>query len=151
MAVNKVVYGKDTLLDLTGDTVTAEDVAEGLTFHAADGTKQVGTRSNTPEGCVKGTATHTRTGGMTLTGLLAPPQMIIIWNWNTLGSYGSIAFAAGWNGSGYTYKYGADLDGYKNETYEEYPPTVTYSDGTLNIKTGISRFNGSPWNYMYVY
>ena len=118
------------------------------------------------EGCVKGTATHTRTGGMTLTGLLAPPQMIAIWLWNTSGkTYGSTAFAAGWDGSAYTYRYASDLDGYNagdgsgsgafapTGKYSpfHFAPTVMYSDGTLNIKTGISRFNGSAWNYMYVY
>lgn len=107
------------------------------------------------EGCVKGTATHTRTGGMTLTGLLAPPQMIAIWKWNTSGkTYGSTAFAAGWDGSAYTYRYASDLDGYNTSDGSgsgAFTPTVTYSDGTLNIKTGISRFNGSAWNYMYVY
>lgn len=35
--VNKVVYGSDTLIDLTSDTITAENVIEGYTFHAADG------------------------------------------------------------------------------------------------------------------
>lgn len=40
--VNKVVLGDRVLIDLTNDTVTAEDVAEGITFHAADGSIQVG-------------------------------------------------------------------------------------------------------------
>ncbi len=48
MAVNKVVFGTETLLDLTGDTVTPDDVAEGATFHGADGVKRSGTRSSTP-------------------------------------------------------------------------------------------------------
>lgn len=48
MAVNKVVFGTETLLDLTGDTVTVDDVAEGVTFHGADGVKRSGTRSSAP-------------------------------------------------------------------------------------------------------
>ncbi len=35
--VNKVVYGSSTLIDLTSDTITAENVIEGYTFHGADG------------------------------------------------------------------------------------------------------------------
>lgn len=35
--VNKVVYGSETLIDLTSDTITAENVIEGYTFHGADG------------------------------------------------------------------------------------------------------------------
>lgn len=42
MAVNKVVYGGNTLVDLTGDTVTAADLAEGITATGANGDKIVG-------------------------------------------------------------------------------------------------------------
>lgn len=42
---NKVVLGNRVLIDLTRDTVSAEDVAEGVQFHAPDGSVQVGTRS----------------------------------------------------------------------------------------------------------
>ena len=42
MAVNKVVYGGNTLVDLTGDTVTAADLAEGITATGANGDKVVG-------------------------------------------------------------------------------------------------------------
>lgn len=45
MAVNKVVYGGATLIDLTSDTATASDVAQGKTFHLADGTQATGTAS----------------------------------------------------------------------------------------------------------
>lgn len=42
MAINKVVYGNNTLLDLTEDTVTEEDVLEGKTFHDKSGQKRTG-------------------------------------------------------------------------------------------------------------
>lgn len=45
MAVNKVVYGNNTIIDLTGDTATAADVAQGKTFHLASGVQAVGTAS----------------------------------------------------------------------------------------------------------
>ena len=41
--VNKVQYGNQTLMDLTEDTVTPEDVAEGVTFHDRSGAQQTGT------------------------------------------------------------------------------------------------------------
>lgn len=41
--VNKVVYGDETLIDLTADTVTPGDMIEGVTAHAADGSTIVGT------------------------------------------------------------------------------------------------------------
>lgn len=43
MAVNKVIYDGNTLMDLTGDTVTPETLAEGQTAHAASGERIVGT------------------------------------------------------------------------------------------------------------
>lgn len=41
--VNKAIIGNDVVFDLTGDTVTAEKVAAGLTFHGADGAPYTGT------------------------------------------------------------------------------------------------------------
>lgn len=42
-AINKVIYGNKTLIDLTADTVAADKVLSGYTFHAPDGTIQTGT------------------------------------------------------------------------------------------------------------
>lgn len=42
MAVNKVIYGGTTLVDLTGDTVTAADLADGVKATGADGNPVVG-------------------------------------------------------------------------------------------------------------
>ena len=43
MARNKIVYGNETLIDLSGDTVQESDVAQGKTFHKADGSQATGT------------------------------------------------------------------------------------------------------------
>lgn len=37
MAINKIIYGGITLIDLTSDTVTAADVLSGTTFHLPSG------------------------------------------------------------------------------------------------------------------
>lgn len=37
MAISKVIYGGDTLIDLTSDTVTADKLLTGYTAHGADG------------------------------------------------------------------------------------------------------------------
>lgn len=42
MAVNKVIYGGTTLVDLTGDTVTATDLADGVKATGADGNPIIG-------------------------------------------------------------------------------------------------------------
>ena len=41
--VNKVVYAGNTLIDLTGDTITAADVINGKTFHLKSGATATGT------------------------------------------------------------------------------------------------------------
>ena len=43
MAISKIVYGSTVLLDLTGDTVTASDLALGVSAHKSDGEAIVGT------------------------------------------------------------------------------------------------------------
>lgn len=43
MAVNKVIYSGDTLIDLTGDTVTADKLLAGYTAHDRSGTLIAGT------------------------------------------------------------------------------------------------------------
>ena len=42
MAVNKVIYGGNTLIDLTGDSVTASDVLSGVSFHLPSGESGTG-------------------------------------------------------------------------------------------------------------
>lgn len=37
MAVSKIVYGGDTLIDLTADTIVADKLLKGYTAHGADG------------------------------------------------------------------------------------------------------------------
>ena len=41
--VNKVIYGGNTLIDLTGDTVTEADVLTGVKFHLPSGANGTGT------------------------------------------------------------------------------------------------------------
>lgn len=41
--VNKVIYGGDVLIDLTGDSVSADKVLKGITAHDKSGAKITGT------------------------------------------------------------------------------------------------------------
>lgn len=43
MAISKVIYGGNTLIDLTGDTVVANKLLKGYTAHGADGELVPGT------------------------------------------------------------------------------------------------------------
>lgn len=43
MAISKVIYGGQTLIDLTADTLTKDKALKGYTFHGANGEPQTGT------------------------------------------------------------------------------------------------------------
>ena len=45
MAINKVIYGGNTLIDLTTDTVTADKLASGITAHDKSGKTITGTNT----------------------------------------------------------------------------------------------------------
>lgn len=61
MAVNKVVLGEDTLIDLTADTVSADKLSKGVTAHNMAGEPIVGTMEAT------GGKEYTFTNGLTET------------------------------------------------------------------------------------
>lgn len=61
MAVNKVVLGEDTLIDLTGDTVSADKLSKGVTAHNMAGEPIVGTME------AGGGTNYTFTDGLTET------------------------------------------------------------------------------------
>lgn len=73
MAVNKVIYDGSTLIDLTGDTATASDVASGKTFHLANGTQAIGTASGGGDtyktGTVSFSTTYSSTGNREIVSL----------------------------------------------------------------------------------
>ena len=45
MAINKVIYGGKTLIDLTGDTITPDKLAKDITAHDKSGATIVGTNT----------------------------------------------------------------------------------------------------------
>lgn len=45
MGVNKIIFGGETVVDLTGDTITADKLLRGTTAHGANGEQIVGTCS----------------------------------------------------------------------------------------------------------
>jgi len=63
MAVNKVEYAGNTLIDLTGDNVTADKLLSGVTAHAASGEAISGSMAD--NGAVSGTIS-TRAGSYTV-------------------------------------------------------------------------------------
>lgn len=45
MAINKIIYGDTTLIDLTNDTIEADTMLSGVTAHGANGEQIYGTMS----------------------------------------------------------------------------------------------------------
>ena len=43
MAISKVIYGNQTLIDISGDTVKAKYLVANHTAHGSDGTELIGT------------------------------------------------------------------------------------------------------------
>lgn len=68
MAINKVVYNNNTLIDLTSDTVTSDSMLENVTAHASTGQKIVGAIIDltndtvSPSTLGKGVTAHDSTG-----------------------------------------------------------------------------------------
>ena len=56
MAINKVIYGGETLIDLTGDTVTADKILSGFTAHDKGGEPITGTCDRLPSFVMGGKA-----------------------------------------------------------------------------------------------
>ena len=68
MAVNKVIFGDTTLVDMTDATAIASDLVKGKTAYAADGTKLNGTLSTVTGYCCIATKSghpiERKTGGL---------------------------------------------------------------------------------------
>lgn len=64
--INKVIYGGNTLIDLTGDTITESDLAYGVTAHDKSGVQITGTSTKDSD-----TSTDTAVAGDILSGQTA--------------------------------------------------------------------------------
>lgn len=69
MAVNKVIYGNQTLIDITDTTTSADEVVEGNVFYSASGTRSVGTLGDAT------TSTH---------GLMSAADKVALEEWKKL-------------------------------------------------------------------
>lgn len=62
--INKVIFGSDTLIDLTADTVTEDTLDKGVTAHNAQGEPITGKRA------VMNPSDYVKKSGDTMTGVL---------------------------------------------------------------------------------
>ena len=101
MAYNKIIYGGDTLIDLTSDTVTANSLLSGVTAHDKAGNTIEGT---IPDGSATGPSslsgssasitTGTNTITLTKTGITTTPTVSAGYISNATASTATIALTA---------------------------------------------------------
>lgn len=152
---NKATYNGSTLIDLSNDSVTADQVSGGKTFHLATGEQAVGTYSPTVE-----TATFTP-GSNSLTATFSVSRKPVMFACNCTQSQianstsRAIAkvIAAGEELYGLTY-YQSGTSGRVVYTTEA-TMSWSYSNGTLTITSGSSSNagyfrSGYPYVLMYI-
>ena len=66
---NKIIYGDQTLMDITDTTASTEDVLEGQVFYSASGARSIGTLTDAT------TTTH---------GLMSAADKIALEEWKSL-------------------------------------------------------------------
>lgn len=165
MAINKVMYGSQTLIDLTNLTVSADKVATGITAIDKAGNVITGTmESSTGEStkAMVGSLTATPSSNSTsisFTGLKAEPKAFMVMLQtqltNTSTRYVTGVMSDGTNTSGtYAYQQNTRTSGYTyvSSSYFSY----TYSNGTLTVKTNSSSNggyfkSGSSYKLIYCY
>lgn len=96
MAISKVVYDGNTLIDLTNDTVTADTLTSGVTAHNAAGVSITGTASYLP------TSGGTITGDLTVNGHIYPADSTtLIASGSMTGGSSPWYISGGFNGAVY--------------------------------------------------
>lgn len=107
MAVNKVVFGSETLIDLTADTITPEDLKKGITAHDKSGAVIEGTNTNDAD---------TQDADVTAAEVLAP----------------KVFYARGVRGVG-TMKDNGAIQGTISEVNSDYSVPLGFHDGSGKV------------------
>lgn len=169
MAVNKIIYGGNTLVDLTGDTVTAADLADGVKATGADGNPIVGlmqkvtidaelstTSTNPVQNKVIAKAIANMGGGsgdyLPLTGGTVTGG-ITATNFQTGAGANNYFQCRKFRGEGdaNTYYHAIDFgySGHDSVDFYEYDPSWNFYKCTTGTKSGavlIGNINGNGWN-----
>jgi hypothetical protein len=155
MAINKVMYGNSTLMDITDTTAIAEDVASGKIFYTKDGVQRTGTASSSTPTVASASVTNSsnQTTSLEFTVAGEPKMFALMANPSTSFtiSNNSYYFIVSMMCDGthiygnYTYK---NSRVYKDQTHYSY----TYSNGKLKVSSSGSRGSsgGAFYNTTYL-
>lgn len=147
MSYSKVVYDGNTLIDLTGDTATASDVAVGKTFHLASGVQATGTLSPS---VATATTTGSTTRKVSFTNLAKQPSwfMMICSSTNTTARNSRVQHML-YDGTTTTTYYTNGSTAGSIATSTSYG-TFTYSSGTLTITVTTAYIGAASWELYYL-
>lgn len=148
-SANKIIYGNETLIDLTGDTATEADVASGKTFHLASGVQATGALVASPS-----VATATTTGSTTRTVSFTvskePSWFMMIFASATTSERSYRVYAMRYNGTATKTFYGYSSTAGTLMTSDSYG-TFSYSSGTLTITVNTQPYLGAAgWTLYYL-
>ena len=155
MAINKVVFGTTTLMDITDTTAVAADVAQGKYFYNAAGVKTLGTNSGGGgTGLMVATATATPASAgasISFTGLAGEPTSFVVVSSADLatGAAPYKAAAVVFDGDAL---HGAEITNTNNAQVTATTDfTKSYSNGTLTITGSGTYFQANEYTLVYTY
>lgn len=152
MAVNKVVFGENTLLDLTADTIVASALLSSYTAHDKSGTAITGTHQCGAASVATGTVTLSSTAQtMSITGIGFTPTSIMLILTSASGTTTSKVRSATGGGTSLNCQYysGAGLLG-TTVTTGNCTGTITASADSVVLNTGSSvyTFLSGTWTWV---
>ena len=154
---NKVIYGGNTLIDLTADTVTAADVASGVTFHLPSGVQTTGTATGAQQGEIEVQGSNSRS--LSFTGLLGEPSSFYVYIRRSDLSWVYVSGSAEYKLIFFRYD-GENSDAMFAYSDANYPValrratnefTFTYTNGTLTLTHAYYSFQVNSYDYKLVY
>lgn len=152
MAVNKVVYGQNTLLDLTADTIVASALMSGYTAHDKSGTAITGIHQCGAASVATGTVVLSSTlQTMSITGIGFTPTSVMLILTDASGTTASKVRSATGSGTSLNCQYytGSGLFG-TIITTGNCTGTITASADSVALDTGSSvyTFLSGTWTWV---
>ena len=148
---NKIIYGNETLIDLTSDTATEADVASGKTFHLAGGEQAIGAFSASAKTKTASLSSSKRT--ISFTGLEKEPSwfVAILNGVSTRTSYPAPAFLFNGTACFALYCYSSTGNAGVSCNFSSTSNYMfTYSSGTLRLTIDGSYFPAGSFTLYYI-